>query len=137
VVNAFRRYLVDNKVQIKTGTGVNKILVEKGCITGVLAGIKSYPAAAVILTPAVRLIRDRVHRRRLPAGCGNRTYFNQIAPSLVPLVVHEIERAKSMQGVSLHNVRLTAFQCAADDVDIAKMPTKTPRGIPGKRRKRR
>jgi len=50
------------------------------------------------------------------------------------VVVHEIERAKSMQGVSLHNVRLTAFQCAADDVDIAKMPTKDAgRGIPGKR----
>jgi hypothetical protein len=135
VVNAFRRYLVDNKVQIKTGTGVNKILVEKGCITGVLAGIKSYPAAAVILTaggssyPATGSTGDGY---RLAAEIGHTLI--KLRPSLVPLVVHEIERAKSMQGVSLHNVRLTAFQCAADDVDIAKMPTKDAgRGIPGKR----
>jgi predicted flavoprotein YhiN len=31
VVKAFKRYLADTKVQIKTGTGVNKILVENGC----------------------------------------------------------------------------------------------------------
>jgi hypothetical protein len=102
VVNAFRRYLVDNKVILT-------------------AGGSSYPATG-----------STGDGYRLAAEIGHTLI--KLRPSLVPLVVHEIERAKSMQGVSLHNVRLTAFQCAADDVDIAKMPTKDAgRGIPGKR----
>jgi predicted flavoprotein YhiN len=135
VVKAFRRYLADTKVQIKTGTGVNNILVENGQVTGVRAGGKTYPAAAVILTaggasyPATGSTGDGY---RLAAEIGHTII--KLRPSLVPLVVNEIERAKSMQGVSLHNVRLTAFQCAADEIDIAKTPVKdTGRGIPGKR----
>ena len=38
-------------------------------------------------------------------------------PGLVPLVVEEVELAKSMQGVSLKNVSLTAYQCPADEID--------------------
>jgi predicted flavoprotein YhiN len=135
VVKAFKRYLADNKVQIKTATGVNKILVENGYVTGVQAGGKTYPAAAVILTaggasyPATGSTGDGY---RLAAEIGHTII--KLRPSLVPLVVHEIERAKSMQGVSLHNVRLTAYRCTADEVDIAKTPTKdTGRGIPEKR----
>ncbi len=33
VVKAFKRYLADNKVQIRNGTGVNEILVENGRVT--------------------------------------------------------------------------------------------------------
>ena len=135
VVKAFGRYLVENKVQIKTGVSVNKILVEAGHVTGVQAGGKTYPAAAVILTaggasyPATGSTGDG-YRLALETGHS----IIKLRPSLVPLVVHEIERAKSMQGVSLHNVRLTAYRCNADDGDIAKTPTKdTGRGIPGKR----
>jgi predicted Rossmann fold flavoprotein len=51
----------------------------------------------------------------------------------VPLVVNEIERAQSMQGVSLHNVRLTAYQCTAGEIDTQKTPNKDAgRGIPWK-----
>ena len=135
VVEAFQRYLSDNKVQIKTGVSVNKILVEKGCIAGIQAGTKTYPAAAVVLAtggasyPATGSIGDGY---RLAAAVGH-TIIN-LRPALVPLVVNEIERAKSMQGVSLHNVRLTAFQCTSDEIDISKTPAKdTGRGIPGKR----
>jgi predicted Rossmann fold flavoprotein len=135
VVKAFKRYLADNKVQIRNGTGVNEILVENGRVTGVRAGGKTYPAAAVILTtggasyPATGSTGDGY---RLAAEIGHTII--KLRPSLVPLVVNEIERAKSMQGVSLHNVRLTAFRCAADEIDIAKTPAKdTGRGIPGKR----
>ena len=49
VVGAFKCYLSDNKVQIKTGVSVDKILVEKGRIAGVRVGTKTFPAAAVIL----------------------------------------------------------------------------------------
>ncbi len=45
-----------------------------------------------------------------------------LRPALVPLVVEEIPHAKSMQGVSLRNVRLTAFQCRADKIDPSLAP---------------
>ena len=135
VVKAFKRYLSDNKVQIKTGIGVNKILVEKGHVVGVQAGTKTYPAAVVVLAtggasyPGTGSTGDGY---RLAAAIGHTII--KLRPSLVPLVVREIERAKSMQGVSLHNVRLTAYQCTSDEIDISKTPTKdTGRGIPGKR----
>ncbi len=41
----------------------------------------------------------------------------KLRPGLVPLVVEEVELAKSMQGVSLKNVRLTAYQCRAEEID--------------------
>ena len=135
IVKAFKRYLADNKVQIKTGASVNKILVENGHVTGVQAGTITYPAAAVILTaggasyPATGSTGDGY---RLASAIGHTII--KLRPSLVPLVVKEIERAKSMQGVSLHNVRLTAYQRTADEIDIIKTPAKdTGRGIPGKR----
>ena len=135
ILKAFKRYLSDNKVQIKTGVSVDKILVEKGCIAGVQAGTKTFPAAAVVLAtggasyPATGSTGDGY---RLAAALGHTII--KLRPSLVPLVVNEIERAKSMQGVSLHNVRLTAFQCNSDEIDILKTPTKdTGRGIRGKR----
>ena len=56
-----------------------------------------------------------------------------LRPALVPLVVEEIALAKSMQGVSLRNVRLTAFQCRADVITDETTPTRdTGRGLPGK-----
>jgi hypothetical protein len=135
IVKALRRYLADNKVQIKTGVSVTKILADNGRVTGAQAGTKTYQAAAVILAaggasyPATGSTGDGY---RLAFATGHTIV--RLRPSLVPLVVNEIERAKSMQGVSLHNVRLTAYQCSADEIDIAKTPIKdTGRGIQGKR----
>ena len=135
VVKAFKRYLADNNVQIKTGVSVNKIVIENGYVTGVQAGTKTYPAVAVVLAtggasyPATGSTGDGY---RLAAAVGHTII--KLRPALVPLVVNEIERAKSMQGVSLHNVRMTAWQCTADEIDITKTPTRdTGREIPGKR----
>ena len=135
VVKAFKRYLSDNKVQIKTSVSVNKILVEQGCIAGVQTGAKTFPATAVILAaggasyPATGSTGDGY---KLASAVGHTII--KLRPALVPLVVNEIERAKSMQGVSLHNVRLTAWHCTAGEIDITKTPIKdTGRGIPGKR----
>jgi hypothetical protein len=135
VVQAFRRYLADNKVRIKTGVIVSKILVENGFATGVQAGAKTYPGAAVILTaggssyPATGSTGDGC---RLAAATGHTIV--KLRPALVPLVVKEIERAKSMQGVSLQNVRLTAYRGSTAEVDPLKTPTKdTGRGIAGKK----
>ena len=135
IVKAFKQYLSDNKVQIRTGVSVGKILVNDGRITGVQAGTKCYHANAVVLStggasyPATGSTGDGY---RLAATIGHNII--KLRPALVPLVVSEIERAKSMQGVSLHNVRLTSFQSKADEINLTKIPVKdTGRGIPGKR----
>ena len=135
VVEAFMHYLSDNKVRIKTGVSVDKIIVEKGHVAGVLASTKILAAAAVVLAtggasyPATGSTGDGY---RLAATVGHTII--KLRPALVPLMVNEIERAQSLQGVSLHNVRLTAFQCKSDEIDILKTPAKDMgRGIPGKR----
>lgn len=46
-----------------------------------------------------------------------------LRPALVPLVVKEAGLAKSMQGVSLRNVRATAFSGSADTIDARVVPT--------------
>jgi predicted Rossmann fold flavoprotein len=54
----------------------------------------------------------------------------------VPLVVAEVERAKSMQGVSLKNVRLTAFRGPAAAIDPALTPSKeSGRGLELRRKR--
>ena len=135
IMKAFEHYLTDNRVQIKTGVSVIKILVEKGCIAGVQTDTKTYYSAAVVIAtggasyPATGSTGDGYH---LASAIGHTV--TTLRPSLVPLVVNEIERAKSMQGVSLRNVRLTAYQGKSDEIDILKAPTRdTGRGIPGKR----
>jgi predicted flavoprotein YhiN len=135
IVKAFEHYLADNKVQIKTGVGVTKILVGQGHIIGVQTGTKTYPAGAIILAaggasyPGTGSTGDGY---RLASAIGHTII--KLRPSLVPLVVNETERAKSMQGVSLRNVRLTAYQGKSDDIDTSKAPTRdSGRGISGKR----
>lgn len=46
-----------------------------------------------------------------------------LRPALVPLIVHEQKLAESMQGVSLRNVRATAFRAEARTVDAAWTPS--------------
>ena len=57
IVKAFKRYLADNKVQIKTGASVNKILVENGCVPGVQAGTIPYLPLPCFSPPEVLRIR--------------------------------------------------------------------------------
>jgi predicted flavoprotein YhiN len=134
IVKAFEHYMADNRVQIKTGESVNKILVEKGHVAVVQTVSKTYPASAVVLAtggasyPSTGSTGDGYS---LASAIGHTIV--RLRPSLVPLVVDEIERAKSMQGVSLRNVRLTAYQCTADEIDISKTPNRdSGRGISGK-----
>jgi predicted flavoprotein YhiN len=134
IVNAFERYLADSGVEMQTRAKVTDILMDKGRVIGV-RGPKPYPAAAVILAaggatyPGTGSAGDGY---RLAAAVGHTV--TRLRPSLVPLVVHEIEHAKSMQGVSLHNVRLTSYQCPADEITLLMTPARdTGRGIMGKR----
>jgi len=134
IVKAFELYLADSGVEMQTRANVTDILMDKGRVIGV-RGPKTYPAAAVILAaggatyPGTGSAGDGY---RLAAAVGHTV--TRLRPSLVPLVVHEIECAKSMQGVSLHNVRLTSYQCSADGITPLMTPARdTGRGIMGKR----
>jgi predicted Rossmann fold flavoprotein len=118
VVRAFVSYLTDNKVQIKFGHRVTNIDVQNSAITGVRTEKADYPAGAVILAtggssyPATGSTGDGY---RIAQSLGHT--IEKLRPGLVPLIVEEVDLAKSMQGVSLRNVTLTAYQCQADEIE--------------------
>ena len=134
VVAAFKKYLTDCGVQIKTNARVTAIQVSNRQVTGLQTEGDNYQAAAVILAtggktyPATGSTGDGY---TMAAALGHTII--KLRPALVPLVVREITLAKSMQGVSLKNVRLTAFQCRADEIDPSVTPDyDTGRGIGNK-----
>ena len=118
VVKAFQRYLADHGVQMRTGVRASRIQVEKKRVIGIQTEQGEYNAAAVVLAtggasyPGTGSTGDGY---RMAEAVGHT--ITRLRPALVPLVVQEIQLARSMQGVSLHNVRLTAFQCRADEID--------------------
>jgi hypothetical protein len=140
VVTALCRYLDSQGVDIRTGVRVTDILVENARITGVKyktsdAASVFLPADAVILAtggatwPATGSTGDGY---AMASSLGHRIV--PLRPALVPLIVEEISLAGAMQGVGLRNVRLTAFQCRADEIRDEKTPTHdTGRGLSGKR----
>ncbi len=134
IVAAFKRYLADHNVQMKTNTRVAEILVDEGHVIGVSTEQGQHPAAAVVLAtggasyPGTGSAGDGY---RIAAALGHTLI--KLRPALVPLVVEERELVRSMQGVSLRNVRLTSFQCSADEIDPRLIPTSDwGRGIAGK-----
>jgi predicted flavoprotein YhiN len=137
IVKAFRRYLKDHGVTLRTGVPVTGIAVRDGRIEGVRTDKGILPARAVILAtggatwPATGSTGDGF---RIAAGLGHAV--TKLRPALVPLVVLEVERAKAMQGVSLKNVRLTAFRGPAEEIDPSQAPTADiGRGLEKRRRK--
>jgi len=134
IARAFERYMADNNVRVQTDVSVTKILVENKRIAGVQTTDTTYPASAVVLATG-----GASHPQTGSTGDGYRMAAEaghtivRLRPALVPLVVSEIERAQSLQGTSLRKVRLTAFQCRAEDIDSSLTPSKdTGRGIAGK-----
>jgi predicted flavoprotein YhiN len=135
VIGAFERYLTEQRVQVRTGVEVNGILVGQGRVTGVTTEKDAFKCNAVILAtggasfPATGSTGDGY---RMAKAIGHTIV--PLRPALVPIIVHEIELVKSMQGVSLRNVRLTAWQCRAEEINPALTPTQdSGRGIAGKR----
>jgi len=136
VVDAFRRHLEEQGVELLTGVRATGIAVRDGRVQGVETEQGLFPARAVILAtggvtwPATGSTGDGY---RMAAAIGHSV--TKLRPALVPLVVEEIGLAKSMQGVSLRNVRLTAFRGRAADVDPAWTPSReVGRGLQAGRR---
>jgi predicted flavoprotein YhiN len=135
VVRAFKRYMDENNVELRTNTKVTAINIDRGKVASVQTEKEVIPATAVILAtggcsyPGTGSSGDGY---RMAADLGHTII--KLRPALVPLAVREADLARSMQGVSLSNVRLTAYQCTAKDIDISKTPKRDfGRGIPGRK----
>jgi len=125
VVKAFKRHMADHKVQMRTGVRATRIQIDGGRVTGAQTEQGAYPAAAVILAsggasyPSTGSTGDGY---RMAEAVGHTIV--KLRPALVPLAVQEVKLARSMQGVSLRNVRLTAYQCRANEIDPSLTPTR-------------
>lgn len=133
VVAALEHYIAEGHVELRTRMRVTAITPSNGLLN-VQTTRGAYAASAVIVAtggasyPATGSSGDGYEMAK---ALGHTII--KLRPALVPLVVadDELERAKSMQGVSLRNVRLTAFQCRADEIDRRLAPAyDTGRGLP-------
>jgi len=137
IVRAFERYMTYSKVTVQFGVSVTGVLVKNGRVSGVHTTAGNLPASAVIIAtggsshPQTGSTGDGFY---IAATLGHTIV--KLRPGLVPLVVTDIEQAKQMQGVSLRNVRATAFQCPTGKIDLSLIPrVDVGRGITGKRPK--
>ncbi len=135
VVSALQRYMDDCGVRLRTNAKVTGMQVAKQRVTGVEIDKEVLPAAAVVLAtggasyPETGSSGDGY---RLASEVGH-TMIG-LRPALVPLIVREIDLAKSMQGVTLRNVRLTACRCEADLIDpFMKLAADCGRGLGGRK----
>ena len=123
VVQALKQYLDDHQVRIELNSKVTIIRRGRGSFFEVQTSGGNYSAKAVILAtggaswPQTGSTGDGY---KISAELGHN--IAALRPALVPLVVEEIELAKSMQGVALRNVRATAFQGRTQEVDAALTP---------------
>ena len=124
VVNAFRRYLKDQGVKIRNQEPAIGISHHDGQVIGVNLSIGHIPADAVVLAtggasyPGTGSTGDGY---RMAAAVGHTV--TSLHPALVPLVVEENALAKSLQGISLRNVRMPAFRCPADQLEPSLAPS--------------
>jgi predicted flavoprotein YhiN len=135
IVRALKSYLEDGKVTVRFGVGVTGLMVEKGRVVGVKTTDGDIPASVVILATG-----GSNHPQTGSTGEGYQIAKSlghtivRLRPGLVPLVVADIKKAKQMQGASLSGVRVTAFQCPAEKIDLSLIPgADVGRGIDGKR----
>jgi predicted Rossmann fold flavoprotein len=109
VVNALLSFLKEMKVDIRTGTTVENILVENGRVKGILAGEKEYFAPVVIVCtggssyPGTGSTGDGY---RFAKKLGHHVITPR--PALVPLKIAEAW-VKDLQGLSLRNVEASLW----------------------------
>jgi len=135
VVSALQRYLEESGVRLRNGARVSALQVKKQRVTGVEIGQEVVPAAAVVLATGGASYPETGSGGdgyRLAAAVGHTII--KLRPALVPLIVQEIDLAKSMQGIALKDVRLTAYQCEADRIDtLLALKADYGRGIGGRK----
>ncbi len=123
VVMVLKKYLFDNKVQLKTNTHVTDIETKNKHVFGVKTKGGRFNSRAVILAtggatwPSTGSTGDGY---KISSNIGHTIV--KLRPALVPLIVKEQQLAQSMQGVSLRNVRVTAFQGETASIDARLTP---------------
>ncbi|MGD0278155.1 MAG: NAD(P)/FAD-dependent oxidoreductase [Smithella sp.] len=123
VVRVFKKYLSINNVRIKLNTKVTGVIIKNNVVCAVKTQEGDYLSKAVLLAtggatwPSTGSTGDGY---KISAALGHNII--KLKPALVPLIVHEQKLAQSMQGVSLRNVRATAFQGKAAFIDSALTP---------------
>ena len=136
VVFALCLFMEKFQVELRTGIRVEGIETRKGHVTGVQTSEGYFPSKSVVLAtggatyPMTGSTGDG-YRMVSPLGHS----IVKLRPALVPLIVAETDLAASMQGVSLKNVRMTAFACPSDQIDLSRIPGfETGRGIRSRKR---
>lgn len=110
IVDALKRYLIKNNVEINLSEAVQKIIIEKNRVAGVLTDKRMIKADRVILCtggksyPGTGSTGDG-YKWAQEAG----HTIVKIRPSLVPLNISE-DWVKSLQGLSLKNVEVTLYE---------------------------
>jgi predicted Rossmann fold flavoprotein len=135
VVAAFERFMAEASVEVRTDVRVAGIETDGTRVTGVRTVGGGMAASAVILATGGSsytatgssgdgyVMAQKLGHTIVP-----------LRPALVPLIVKDIALAKSMQGVSLKNVRLTALSGHAEEIDVALTPAvDVGRGVAGKK----
>lgn len=123
VVRVFQKYLAENKVRTIFNARVSSVIHTEDSLFSVQTTNGHYVAPCVIIAtggaswPGTGSEGDGYP---ISAALGHMVISPK--PALVPLIVREQKLAKSMQGVSLRNVRATAFQGEAATVDSALTP---------------
>ncbi len=123
VVRVFQKYLTENRVRIIFNVPVISVVPDKQSGLIVAAAGGNFTARTVIIAtggaswPGTGSTGDGY---AISAALGHTIV--EPKPALVPLIVRELNLAKSMQGVSLRNVRATAWQGDASTVDAARTP---------------
>ena len=135
VVEALLSYLRQQGAILQTRARVTGIRVQDDQVRGVDTDRGFIAANAVIVAtggatwPGTGSTGDGY---RMAGKIGHTVV--KLRPALVPLIVEEIDLAKSMQGVALRNVRLTAFACPKNEIDPLLTPVADAgRGIAGKK----
>ena len=123
VVRVLKKYLSQNNVRVKLNTKVTGIIIKNNVVCGVRTSQREYFSKAVILAtggstwPSTGSTGDGY---KISAALGHNIV--KLKPALVPLIMHEQKLAQSMQGVSLRNVRVTAFQGMAASINSTLTP---------------
>ncbi|MHB0878739.1 MAG: BaiN/RdsA family NAD(P)/FAD-dependent oxidoreductase [Anaerolineae bacterium] len=124
VVAALRRYATEHGVALHEHTRAVAIEPAADGAIAVRTDAGSVAASAVVLAsggaswPGTGSSGDGY---RMAQALGHTIV--PLRPALVPLVVEEIDLAKSMQGVALRNVRLTAYSLPRSEMATAVAPS--------------
>lgn len=107
VLKCFTKKLKELNVKIEYNTKVEKILVEKAKVVGVIANGKKIEADKIILATGGKsypLTGSTGDGYKMAKELGHTV--TQIRPSLVPLEVYDKTMCKDLQGLSLRNVTI-------------------------------